>query len=54
MQDLATAMAVSETLIDYKRSDSSKPKASKGGYVKGGGDKNSKGRSPIAIIIIIL
>ena len=44
VQDLATAMAVAESLVDYRRGDSSKPKPqSKGNHAKGGGDKGSKG-----------
>ena len=37
-------MAVAESLVDYRRGDSSKPKPqSKGNHAKGGGDKGSKG-----------
>ena len=44
VQDLATAMAVAESLVDYRRGDSSKPKPqSKGNHAKGGGDKGLKG-----------
>ncbi|RVW69260.1 hypothetical protein CK203_061404 [Vitis vinifera] len=44
VQDLATAMAVAESLVDYRRGDSSKPKPpSKGNQAKGGGDKRSQG-----------
>ncbi|RVW29620.1 hypothetical protein CK203_100962 [Vitis vinifera] len=44
VQDLATAMAVAESLVDYRRGDSSKPKPpSKGNQAKGGGDKGSRG-----------
>ena len=44
VQDLATTMAVAESLVEYKRGDSSKPKPqSKGNHVKGGGDKGSRG-----------
>ncbi|RVX00152.1 hypothetical protein CK203_026596 [Vitis vinifera] len=43
VQDLATAMAVAESLVDYRRGDSSKPKPpSKGNQAKGGGDKRSQ------------
>ncbi|RVW49005.1 hypothetical protein CK203_081011 [Vitis vinifera] len=42
VQDLATAMAVAESLVDYRRGDSSKPKPpSKGNQAKGGGDKRT-------------
>ncbi|KAL6315079.1 hypothetical protein AAG906_030933 [Vitis piasezkii] len=44
VQDLATTMAVAESLVEYKRGDSSKPKPqSKGNHAKGGGDKGSRG-----------
>ena len=44
VQDLATTMAVAESLVDYRRGDSSKPKPqSKGNHAKGGGDKGSQG-----------
>ena len=47
VQDLTTAMAVAESLVDYGRGDSSKPKPpSKGNHAKGGGDKGSKGYTP--------
>ncbi|RVW19712.1 Retrovirus-related Pol polyprotein from transposon 17.6 [Vitis vinifera] len=47
VQDLATAMAVAESLVDYRRGDSSKPKPpSKGNQAKGGGDKRSQGHTP--------
>ncbi|XP_059598686.1 uncharacterized protein LOC132255070 [Vitis vinifera] len=43
VQDLATAMAVAESLVDYRRGDSSTPKPpSKGNQAKGGGDKESR------------
>ncbi|RVW81588.1 hypothetical protein CK203_049484 [Vitis vinifera] len=43
VQDLATAMAVAESLVEYKRGDFSKPKPqSKGNHAKGGGDKGSR------------
>ncbi|RVW88340.1 hypothetical protein CK203_041003 [Vitis vinifera] len=43
VQDLATTMAVAESLVDYRRGDSSKPKPpSKGNQAKGGGDKRSQ------------
>ncbi|RVW96094.1 hypothetical protein CK203_027700 [Vitis vinifera] len=46
IQDLATAMAVAESLVDYRREDSSKPKPpSKGNQAKGGGDKRSQGHT---------
>ncbi|RVW12932.1 hypothetical protein CK203_096852 [Vitis vinifera] len=42
VQDLATAMAVAKSLVDYRRGDSSKPKPpSKGNQAKGGEDKRS-------------
>ena len=44
VQDLAMAMVVAESLVEYKRGDSSKPKPqSKGNHAKGGGDKGSRG-----------
>ena len=43
VQDLATAMAVAESLMDFRREDSSQTKPSfKGSHAKGGGDKGSK------------
>ncbi|RVW62242.1 hypothetical protein CK203_064472 [Vitis vinifera] len=46
VQDLATAMAVAKSLVDYRRGDSSKPKSpSKGNQGKGGGDKESRGHT---------
>ena len=43
VQDLATAMAVAESLMDFRRGDSSQPKTSfKGSHAKGGGDKGYK------------
>ena len=46
VQDLATAMAVAESLVDYRRGDSSKPKPpSKGNQAKGGRDKRSQGHT---------
>ena len=40
VQDLSTAMAVAESLMDFRRGDSSQAKPpSKGGNAKGGGDK---------------
>ena len=36
VQDLATAMAVMESLIDYKRGDSSKVECSEDSHAKGG------------------
>ena len=43
VQDLAMAMVVAESLVEYKRGDSSKPKPqSKGNHAKGGGDKGSR------------
>ncbi|RVW34437.1 RNA-directed DNA polymerase-like [Vitis vinifera] len=40
-------MAVAESLVDYRRGDSSKPKPpSKGNQAKGGGDKRSQGHTP--------
>ncbi|RVW98232.1 Retrovirus-related Pol polyprotein from transposon 17.6 [Vitis vinifera] len=46
VQDLATVMAVAESLVDYRRGDSSKPKPpSKGNQAKGGGDKRSQGHT---------
>lgn len=49
VQDLATAMAVAEQLVEFKKVESSKPKFSKTGQGKGGGEKNtssSKEASP--------
>ena len=47
VQDLAMAMAVVESFVEYKREDSSKPKPqSKGNHAKGRGDKGSKGYTP--------
>ena len=47
VHDFATAMAVAESLVDYRRGDSSKPKPpSKGNQAKGGGDKRSQGHTP--------
>ena len=46
VQDLATAMAVAESLVDYRRGDFSKSKPpSKGNQDKGGGDKGSRGHT---------
>ncbi|RVW47773.1 hypothetical protein CK203_091768 [Vitis vinifera] len=43
VQDLATTMVVVESLVDYRKGDSSKPKLpSKGNQAKGGGDKGSR------------
>ncbi|RVX00812.1 hypothetical protein CK203_026546 [Vitis vinifera] len=43
VQDLATAMAVAESLVDYRRGDSSKPKPpSKGNQAKGGETRGRK------------
>ena len=43
VQDLAMTMAIVESLVDYKRGDSSKPKPpSKGNQGKCGGDKGSR------------
>ncbi|RVX16168.1 hypothetical protein CK203_014398 [Vitis vinifera] len=43
VQDLAMAMAVAESLVDYRREDSSKPKPqSKSNHAKGAGDKGSR------------
>ena len=43
VQDLATAMAVAESLMDFRRGDSSQTKPSfKGSHAKGGGDKGYK------------
>ena len=43
VQDLATTMAIDESLVDYRRGDFSKPKPpSKGNQAKGGGDKGSR------------
>ena len=40
VQDLSTAMAVAESLMDFRRGDSSQAKPlSKGGHAKGGGDR---------------
>ena len=40
-------MTVVESLVEYKRGDSSKPKPpSKGNQAKGGGDKRSQGHTP--------
>ena len=40
-------MAVVESLVEYKRGDSSKPKPqSRGNHAKGGGDKGSRGYTP--------
>ena len=40
VQDLSTAMAVGESLMDFRRGDSSQAKPpSKGGHAKGGGDR---------------
>ena len=40
-------MAVAESLVEYKRGDSSKPKPqSKGNHAKGGGDKGSREYTP--------
>ena len=47
VQDLTTAMAVVESLVEYKRGDSSKRKPqSKGNHAKGGGDEGSWGYTP--------
>ena len=47
VQDLATVMAVAESLVEYKRGDSSKPKSqSKGNHAKSGEDKGSRGYTP--------
>ena len=47
VQDLATTMAVVESLVDYKREDSSKPKPqSKGNHAKCGEDKGSREYTP--------
>ncbi|RVW22480.1 hypothetical protein CK203_107230 [Vitis vinifera] len=44
VQDLAMTMAVVESLVEYKREDSSKPKPqSKSNHAKGGEDKGSRG-----------
>ena len=46
VQDLATAMAVAESLMDFRRGDSSQTKPSfKGSHAKGGGDKECKNYS---------
>ena len=56
VQDLAMTMAVTESLMDFRRGDSSQPKTSfKGSHAKGGGDKgykshNSKEGSSAAFI----
>ena len=43
VQDLATAMEVAESLMDFRRGDSSQTKPSfKGSHAKGGGDKGYK------------
>ncbi|RVW27212.1 hypothetical protein CK203_092587 [Vitis vinifera] len=39
VQDLATAMAVAESLIDYKRGDSSKVESLEDSHAMGGGDE---------------
>ena len=39
VQDLATAMAVAESLVEFKRSESPKAKFSKGSHAKGGGEE---------------
>ena len=47
VQDLAMTMAVAESLVDYRRGDSSKPKPqSKGNHAKSEGDNGSKGFTP--------
>lgn len=47
VQDLVTAMAVVESLVEYKRGDFSKPKPqSRGNHAKDGGDKESWGYTP--------
>ncbi|RVW77213.1 hypothetical protein CK203_043337 [Vitis vinifera] len=47
VQDLTTAMAVVESLVEYKRGDSSKRKPqSKGNHAKGGEDEGSWGYTP--------
>ncbi|RVW12084.1 hypothetical protein CK203_087328 [Vitis vinifera] len=42
VQDLATAMAIAESLTDYKRGDSSKVESLEDSYATGGGDKVSR------------
>ena len=42
VQDLATAMAVAESLTDYKRGDSSKVKSLEDSHAMGGGDVVSR------------
>ena len=43
VQDLSTAMAVAESLMDFRRGDSSQEKPPfKGSHAKGGGDKGYK------------
>ena len=39
IQDLATAMALAESLMDYKRGDSSKVESLENSHAMGGGDK---------------
>ena len=40
IQDLSTAMAVAESLMDFRRGDSSQEKSPfKGSHAKGGGDR---------------
>ena len=47
VQDLARTMTIAESLVEYKRGDSSKPKPqSKGNHDKGGEDKGSRGSTP--------
>ena len=42
VQDLATAMAIAESLTDYKRGDSSKVESLEDSHAAGGGDKVSR------------
>jgi hypothetical protein len=42
VQDIATALTIAETLIEYKKSDPSNSKNVKVGHVKGGGDKDKQ------------
>ena len=42
VQDLATAMALAESLLDYKREDSSKVESLEDSHAMGGGDEVSR------------
>ena len=45
VQDLGTAMALAESLMDYKREDSSKFECSKDSHAEGGGDEGARDHS---------